>query len=258
LKIIFVANDHAPLPVGLLYASKCIGIPVCYIQHAPVNSQFPPLQYDLSVLHDRNSLNAYRLSGSQSPYIDNSNIYFISRFKSNFRPIKFSNKLLKIVGIGLSYDTNSAVLLSLLRSLHSLGIVNMVLLKRHPRDSSSYAYLKDFNDFTISFVEGDDFFERIDVAIVGNSGITIDCLHYGVPTFYLESLDDFGDDYFDFVSSGLIPRWRENDDLNFQHFDYEWRNKYAFFDSTVDMNMDVQTNKLRNVFSERFNIKLKN
>lgn len=254
IKVIIVANDHAPLPVGLIYASKYMNVPICYIQHAPVNSQFPPLQYDLSILHDRNSLNAYRLAGSLSPFIDEVNICFISRFNSNYKSIKIPESIVKSVGIALSFDTKPEVLLSLLKDLDCLGMIKTVFLKRHPRDKSSYSYLKVICEPAIVFVDGDDFYDKVDIAIVGNSGVAIDCLHYGIPTFYFGQLDDFGDDYFHFVSSGLIPRFINFTNFNFSHFDFDWKNKFSYFDSTLDIDLDIQSDKLRNVFYDKFNI----
>lgn len=253
-KLVVIANDHAPLPIGLIYASKQNSIPVCYFQHAPVNSQFPPLQYDLSILHDRHSLEMYKSACLLSKQFDSTNVCFLSRFKSDFQPIRIPFLSHLSIGIGLSFDTSKSALLELINNLNSRFCVERFVLKRHPRDRSSYKYLRNLNLDNIQFIDDDNFFNTVDFAIVSNSGITIDCLHNGLPTFYWGKLDDFTDDYYGFVRSALIPRYDIHNPLNFKHFEGDWVNIFARFDSTVEMNLITQSKKLRHIFFSKFDV----
>lgn len=254
IDFLVVANDHAPLPVGMFYAAKELDIPVCYFQHAAVNSEFPPLKYDLSILHDRHSLDMYIKAGSISPFIDSSNICYVTRFSEDFGGLKIQSTEIRNVGIGLSFDTNIDELVLLIKDIISCDGVASVILRRHPRDERSYSRVLDAFGSSVFFVDDDSFFCKIDIAIVGNSGMSIDCLHKGVATFYHGALDNFSDDYYGFVRDGLLPRYTSINELDLSFFSGTWLNLFSGFDSTVETGFSHQLAAVRLVLNRRFDI----
>lgn len=61
-KVIVLSNDHSIISRFAHMAAKDIGCKVAYIQHAPVNSSFPPLDFDSAYLFSQSSLDAYDCS----------------------------------------------------------------------------------------------------------------------------------------------------------------------------------------------------
>ena len=60
LKIVVQYNDHSPYNVLLNALAKRANVKSVYIQHAPVNENFPELYHDLNVLFSRHSIEKYR------------------------------------------------------------------------------------------------------------------------------------------------------------------------------------------------------
>lgn len=59
-----VANDHSPAPVGFASVARHLGRRLVYLQHAEISTIFPELDFDLSVLRNRNSVATYARIGS--------------------------------------------------------------------------------------------------------------------------------------------------------------------------------------------------
>jgi hypothetical protein len=254
IDFLVVANDHAPLPVGMFYAAKALDIPVCYFQHAAVNSEFPPLKYDLSILHDRRSLDMYIKAGTISPFIDDSNICYVTRFSEDFGGLNIPTSKIKNVGVGLSFDTNIDELILLIEDIISFDVEASVILRRHPRDDRSYSRVLDAFGSSVFIVDDDSFFCKIDIAIVANTGMSIDCLHKGVPTFYHGALDNFSDDYYGFVRDGLLPRYTSINKLDLSFFCGTWLNLFSGFDSTVETGFAYQLAAVRSILKRRFDV----
>ena len=59
-KICLQSNDHTVAPMSFLMAAKYLKIKTAYVQHAAINENFPPLQFDYSFLDGESSLDFYR------------------------------------------------------------------------------------------------------------------------------------------------------------------------------------------------------
>src|SRR5690606_10483271 len=57
------ANDHSPVRVALSMVMKALGVPRVYLQHAEVTEHFPELDFEYSVLRNRQSLKTYESIG---------------------------------------------------------------------------------------------------------------------------------------------------------------------------------------------------
>ncbi|HEY0594177.1 hypothetical protein, partial [Sphingopyxis sp.] len=116
--------------------------------------------------------------------------------------------------------------------------VGAVLLRRHPACKASFSAL--LSDIT---VENDaalvsDFLDACDIVLVPNSGVTIECLHKGKPTFYVSGTDEIEDDYYGFVADAILPRFdqellQRGSDIA-AWFDADWEARFARYDATIE------------------------
>jgi hypothetical protein len=238
LKVICIASDHSPISVALTIFAKNVSVGVCYLQHAPVTKYFPPLDYDLSILFDRASVRAYEASASLNKVAMSSNVILLPPFRDDFAGVRVPKKPYK-VGICLSVVSNLGGLRELIGSISNHHDIEEVHLRPHPRCSLDLNPLLESKKAKLSSQSRDprSFFCAMDLCLVPNSGVAIESLHYGCPTFYVEGIDKVPDDYYGFAAKGIVPRFKIRD-LEFERsliapFGKDWNDKFREYDETV-------------------------
>ncbi len=241
LLMVCIACDHSPIVMALLAAARRQGKVTCYLQHAPVTEHFPPLTFDLSILYDRASTEAYRLAARRCDVgFDAANVVLLPPFEEAFRSPKADLKPYRI-GLCLSYFPNMSRLEELIASLSARPEVGAVCIRRHPRclqDWSTSAVLPKV-ELRPRGEDANRFFGDVDVVLVPNSGVAVEALHHGCPTFYLPGADPFPDDYYGFVAEGILPVFSLGalDDPT-AFFDAEWQKRFTEYDESASAELD--------------------
>lgn len=253
VKVVCVASDHSPVSQALLFLAKIEGRRTCYIQHAPVTDYFPPLTQDLAILNDKASANAYDRAAKRHEIISKTRVILHSPFENGYcRPHLTSERY--VVGICLSFLPNLKVVDSILDDLQLNNFVSEVILRPHPR--CKLELMKHFKYQKVSTQakgqSSSDFFSSVDIVLVPNSGVSIEALHNGCPTFFTPGADDLPDDYYELVAKRIIPVFnsdalREKDVLT-SFFDDDWESRFSFYDESVNSSRSVSADCVGGAF----------
>ena len=237
---VIVSNDHSGTCVAARCAAQALGIKVVYIQHAPVNEFFPPLKFDLSILHDQASVDNYRKSALNSgAYFDEESIVILSPFADNFVSPKMSASKKLRIGVLLGLITNYDVLNALLSKLSQHSNVSVVGIREHPRGKKNNKPLPKADKINLTSTNDSlkKFLENYgDIVLVDNSGATIESLHLGCPTFQVLGIDYTIDTGYSFHSESILPTFTP-DILDFPQkvsslFSGSWIETFSKYDAT--------------------------
>lgn len=255
VKVVCVASDHSPVSQALLFLARIEGRRTCYIQHAPVSDYFPPLTQDLAILYDKASANAYDRAAKRHGIISKTRVILYSPFENSYcRPHLTSERY--VVGICLSFLPNLKVVDGILDDLKLNNFVSEVILRPHPR--CKLDLMKHFKYEKVSTQakgqNSSDFFSSVDIVLVPNSGVSIEALHNGRPTFFTPGADDLPDDYYGFVAKGIIPIFNSDSlskkDILTSFFDDAWESRFSFYDESVYSSKSVSSNCVGDAFLE--------
>lgn len=190
------ANDHSPVRVALSMVMKGLRVPRVYLQHAEVTSNFPPLDFEYSVLRNRRSLETYQEIGPVA-----GRTYVISRQAGPFAGRLLEQERSLPVNVAV-YPTSRVLaepLKELLAQLRSNPGIGKIIIKEHPGAAVSLAEILDPGVAEVTKAAlGEDH-----VAIVGNSSVAIELLHRGIPVYQNFSFDPVDRDYYGFVEHGI-------------------------------------------------------
>lgn len=211
-KIHFTANDHSPIPVAL--TMNCINrrMGTVYFQHAAVTESFPDLIFDISVLHNRQSLTTYTMgkkkTGSKNfilsrHLIDNPELILT---KLNLSKNRSSHEIV----IYLTAVINNIDLIDFVHILESIDYIKDIYIKFHP---STNIEIKEFLASKIKFKVLDRVPEFEHVAIVGNSSVLLELISKGIPCLNYFDLDCIDSDYYGFVKAGISQKLVNTKDL---------------------------------------------
>ncbi|WP_353646341.1 hypothetical protein [Mesorhizobium sp. WSM2239] len=228
-----LANDHSPVRVALSMIMKGLGVPRIYLQHAEVTMNFPPLDFEYSVLRNQKSRDTYEAIGSVA-----GRVFVIPRYPEPFARERLVRPRGRAVTVVI-YPTSRIVVAELQRLLIKLGsnsAVAKILIKEHPGAARQLGH-----QIQIAGVEIVQTVPEEDhIAIVGNSSVAIELLHRGVPVYQNFDFDPVGRDYYGFVRSGLTfevklaelssPFWRPYD------ADDRWLNAFVEWDASANAN----------------------
>lgn len=243
LRVLCVASDHSPVSQAMLFVARRQGIKTCYVQHAPVTRYFPPLSFDVSFLTDRASLMSYDRAAQNERRQRPKNVIMLPPFVNPYRRPALNNYPYTI-GICLSFVPKLETLERIIDEVCRHASVSDVLLRRHPRCAQDLTKLLTSPKVRV-LPRGEsarDFFSVIDVALVPSSGVAIEALHSGIPTFYTPNADEVVYDYYGFVKSGIVPEFRFEDIENpyklTEFFNDNWEERFSDYDETVRKNLD--------------------
>lgn len=239
--LVCISCDHSPIVIGLLETARQQHIPSCYIQHAPVADYFPTLDYDLAVLFDRESAEIYERAAMNRGEINRAEVVLLPPFQEDFVPVDLPPPPYRI-GICLSYLFNEDAVQDLIQILLQKSVINSIFLRRHPACKANLGALLSSAVEECSSPAVGGFLEKCDIILVPNSGVTIECLHKGKPTYYVSGTDDIEDDYYGFVAEGILPRFAPeiftNPGLICAAFDADWRLRFAKYDPTIETSLE--------------------
>lgn len=205
---VLIANHYSPECLGLAAAAHRLGRKVLFINHAnatrdegyipPLHSDFAAVTsqavLDICVKHTRKNFNAAFIPSPlpQRP---------MGLSRSPKRPVA--------VGIFLTALTDMARLHEIVRQLEAVSEVAAILVRPHPVKlvNENLADLCAVST-RVRSTEGSPLFDNItqcDVAICGNSTVTVDILRAGVPVLYDAQLDSLPKDYNGYLKHRLVP-----------------------------------------------------
>lgn len=237
-RCVCVASDHSPVVMALLHVAREKKLRTCYAQHAPVADYFPPLNYDLSVLFDRASVSIYARAAAEDDAGRAGSIIVLPPFGEDATMPSLPCRPSYRIGLCLSYLWDPEGVEGLVLNLLDHRAVSSIHLRRHPRCRASLSKLlqnKRVMESTAADIS--EFSRQFDVALVPNSGVTIELLHFGIPVMYVSGTDFIKDDYYGFVRDKIVPAfdpaWLEDPQKLRSFFGEEWKKRFAFFDQTL-------------------------
>lgn len=239
-RVLCVANDHAPVPLALTRLCRARGLKTVYIQHAPVTEYFPPLSSDLSILYDEKSFYAYKEAARKRGELIESVVLFMPPFDERFVSPATNRYETYSVGFCLSKVPNIANVRRLLFSLCECEKVKSIVLRPHPasRADLSSLVIDDKVSLQEKYTPLKEFSSEISLALVPNSGVAIELLHKGIPTYYVSGTDGVAEDYYGFVEDGVLPVFDvakfSKEGVDYGFYDKNWEKRFARYDGTVD------------------------
>lgn len=200
-------NDHSLKSRSLLLASKHLCIKTIYIQHAPVNRKFPPLEFDISLLDGVFSENIYRNKTSTIYKV------FPSRYINYIKSRKDAPKKISIIGIAFNEIDDLSKVESLIKFLKNK--TDKIIIRPHPADSRNYDNITnisgvqiDKSDSSLAFLSG------IDLLISGNSGIHLEANLINIQSIIVNiSIENKVVDDFDFIKNGICFKALDYDSI---------------------------------------------
>ncbi len=234
--LIVVSNDHSPISVAIVQAARFKSIPTVYLQHAEVTDHFPPLVFDINILHNQRSLNVYSEIG---PIRGDS--FILSRWIGSFRLERLRKKETQKVNVALYLTANFHLdkLNEIIDPLKLNPAIESIAVKPHPRTDPRildqlqliYGDLIQLNPIDIP-----------DVAVVQNSSVVTELLHIGVKVFHIPGYDWLPGDYYGFVHDGICDAVSDSDlsgrfweDFN---YDEDWLRSYSTINPSATSSYD--------------------
>ncbi len=207
VKAVFIANHYSPECLALAAAAHRSGRKVLFTNHANATwheGYLPPLYSDLAAVTSQAVLDTYQKNSSRE--IGAVFVPQVSAQRSMRSQVEPKEPV--TVGIFLTALTSMTRLSALIGQLESDPKVGRIVIRPHP----VMVVNEDLSDIC---VEGGrvenaggmplyDNIELCDVAICGNSTVTIELLRGGVPVFYDADLDGLSYDYNGYVKHGLV------------------------------------------------------
>lgn len=194
-KVLVVANDHTDFPVAAAMVAKLFKCRVVYVQHAEVTTKFPPLDFDVSVLRNKKTLDTYSEIGKVR-----GEVFIVPRDAGSAQAI--DALLCEVIGpvrvvVYLSSVFSEIGLAGCIEKLKENESVSDVSIKIHPRGS-----LEALAAFGVEVTAESPDFKHI--AIVANSSVAIELLAAGINVYQCFVLDEIPRDYYGFVSDGVV------------------------------------------------------
>ncbi|TXK44873.1 hypothetical protein FVR03_13025 [Pontibacter qinzhouensis] len=249
-RCVVFANDHNPDARAMLLAAKKLSIQTIYIQHASVSPNFPPLQFDLSLLEGQDSWEKYKQCGPITGKVE-----LVGMPKADaFVPFRNHNKSIGTIGIGSNLMDNTEELEQLVKSITMRFQQVQVIVRPHPRDTRNFASLQLLSpQVSLSSARTEstfDYLRRIDVQISANSGIHLEAVLLNVwSIFFNLNQEEQLHDYYGFIEKGLVESATNTNELLLllqQHLtnkpDVYLRAKY--FNATVATAYDGKSSEL--------------
>ncbi len=241
VQAVFIASHYSPECLALAAAAHRQGRKVLFVNHANATGDkvyAPPLYCDLAALTGQGVLDAYSQNGAKPV-----NTVFIppaspqAPMRNHFNPEGGLS-----VGIFLTALTDMARLEARIEQLLRSPRVARVLIRPHP--------VKVINEDLSGLCTADgrvqetggtlliDNVRRCDLAICGNSTVTIEVLRGGLPVFYDAALDDCGHDLNGHLRRNLVPplpEWLDDAALEAVEAFYDdpaWLGRMRYFDAS--------------------------
>ena len=207
-QLVVFANDNSYDRRILIYACEEKNIKTLYVQHASVSYAFPELHTTYSFLDGLDALNKYIAGGKEI----HGKVFLLGAIRyDELRRYRTLRKQYKRYCIGVAVNSLDDVNMveKLCAKLLEYNSDLTIKLRFHPamkkrmfnhegKERISYTYASEEKIL--------DYLDSIDLQIAGDTGIHLDTILGGVPSFaynFNSSLKFYGDSY-DYVKNGLI------------------------------------------------------
>ncbi|WP_157942185.1 hypothetical protein [Salinibacter altiplanensis] len=202
--LLLISNDHVVWSCGIARAAEELGIPVAYIQHASVTSNFPPLTYDFAFLYGRKTLEKYKVAG-----ISSNTTVFLAGIPKLDEYAVYENNSTAVRTLGICTNRLDPVVevVELLDAVQEKNSEIEFTIRPHPADERKEEWRKVAKKMCFKFSdsrreESFRFLKEVDAVIAGASGIHLEaCLMNVLPIFF--DFGDFGGDRYGFVETGM-------------------------------------------------------
>lgn len=214
-KVFVLASDHDIHAGVLLSVAKTLGISIAYVPHASVLCEFPPLEVDYAFLDGEDSYRKYKEVGTVK-----SRVYLTGMPKIKTRTEKYAKHEGggRVVGIATNGFDRVGRIRKIVSHRRVAGKPVTFVIRPHPRtDRGEMNSLRELADctrnlFSDPFVEPtDEFIDRIDTLVAGESGIHLEAVLKGVEVIYYEPASGMADIY-GYIQNGLIDIVAKNSD----------------------------------------------
>jgi hypothetical protein len=250
---VFIANHYSPECLGLAVAAHQSGRKVLFTNHANATWEegyVPPLYSDLAAVTSRAVLDIY--TQARRRRIDA--VFIPPASPQQAMRTRFGAGEEVTVGIFLTALTNMDRLQALVTQLKADPLVTRILIRPHPvkvinEDLSGLCTADDRVRETGSMLLSDNI-AQCDLAICGNSTVTIEILRGGRPVFYDAGLDRCRYDLNGYLKRALVPPLPEGVDaasLKSLGGVYEaptWQEKMRYFDASYGRNEEAMFEQL--------------
>lgn len=204
-KAFVVANDHSPAPVAYAAVARALGSGLIYLQHAGVTDSFPPLDFDLSILHNRHSAEIYSEVGAGGGKVVTAARHS-GPWTSAMELATVRHTLLESRQVTVAVYPSAVVdedrYRSLVERLLKHPGIQDVYIKPHPNAPRRLPAVG-----VGRLREAGAILDKPHVAICGNSSIVIELVSRGNIVFQDVSLDALTPDYYGFVADGIAEPW---------------------------------------------------
>ena len=232
-KLVLAANDHSPPTVGLFHAAKTLKIPSVYVQHGAVTEKFPPLYTDLALLLSEHAKDRYEKSATRFGKSSKTIVRILPACEDTFTQIRPATAPLKVC-VALSRFVDLTQLQELIEKLSSHKLVSEISIARHPRCTAQFPNLAKKARILEKGSPIRSTASSSDLCLVANSGVALEFLRFGCPTFYMAPNDRYLDDYYGFCAAGILPRFHlgllDDPRALAEPFGNTWRIKASKFD----------------------------
>lgn len=212
--LLLISNDHVFWTCGMAKAAQELDIPVAYMQHASVTSDFPPLTYDYAFLNGRDALEKYREAGiSSDTTVFLTGIPKFDKYADNVN----TASLVQSLGVCTNRLDSIELVRDAARELSTKNEELDIFLRPHPADERRRSWIKLAKENGFGFSdsrkeESFQFLSRVDAIIAGASGIHLEaCLMNVTPVFF--DFGNIGSDRYGFVERGLAKEARNTREL---------------------------------------------
>ena len=238
-KAVLVSTDSNPYGLGLAFAAKQRGLPAFYIPHGHIPDGPPRLHFDLSLLDGEALRQLYEESGPIAGDVA------FKGCEGERRPMQAERLRRRppSVGIFLSLVTDWPRLGRLIADLQRTLQPRQLLIRLHPnelvRPPDAVTHFGRWDNLVISYGEqvllADA--EQCDFVLAGNSSCHLTLLKYGIPTVYVEGMDDVPRDFYRFLRHRIVPEYDRVDQIDLDglaafYEDPDWMRRFGFFDAS--------------------------
>jgi hypothetical protein len=206
-RAIIFANDHNDDARALLLAARTCGVPTAYVQHASVSTNFPPLDFDLSLLEGQDALDKYRQCG---PVGGRTELVGMPKADA-FLGRKNQNPTVQRVGLACNTldatEAITAVVDHLFQEFPGLTFT----FRAHPSDRRDFTFLgRRHPQLLFSDARRQNVFEFLgqqDALIAADTSTHLEATLLNVVSLYYRfGAHSIADDYYGYAARGLVDR----------------------------------------------------
>ena len=201
---VLVANDHVMWTRTLVQAAREQGIPTCYLQHASVTENFPPLSFDYAFLDGADALVKYDAAGPSTTRVFLTGTPKFDRYYSGIN----TNDRVGAIGICTNLLDPVPRVRALCAHLRARFPDLPIVLRPHPGDKRQALWQRFVADYGLALSDSKNehafaFLQRIDAIVAGDSNVLLEAALMDVFALYYD-FSQAQKDYYGFIRNGLV------------------------------------------------------